>query len=93
MKKAKNTASSVSESPEGESRRLSEADRNRIRKALTKHSIRDQALLDEIVFILRQRLLETGVKIHDIEGRVKRIESVLEKCERKGFRITIHWLM
>ncbi|WP_407151974.1 GTP pyrophosphokinase family protein [Bradyrhizobium sp. ORS 86] len=45
---------------------------------------RNQALLDEVVFILRERIAAAGVKIHSIEHRVKELPSIIKKCHRKG---------
>jgi putative GTP pyrophosphokinase len=57
-----------------------------IEEAFNAQLARNKALLDEIVFILQQRLLESGIKVHEVDGRVKKIDSVLGKCERKGVR-------
>ncbi|WP_028349012.1 GTP pyrophosphokinase [Bradyrhizobium murdochi] len=45
---------------------------------------RNSALLDEVVFILTERIAAAGVKIHSIEHRVKAWPSVAKKCHRKG---------
>jgi len=42
------------------------------------------ALKDEIIFILRRAILERGIKIHDIESRVKTWESIIAKAKRKN---------
>jgi putative GTP pyrophosphokinase len=76
-------SSTSSISKEG-SRTLTVEDRNRITEEYQKHGNRNQALLEEVVFILRQRIQSSGIKIHDIEHRIKKISSVLDKCERKG---------
>ncbi|EJN08389.1 hypothetical protein PMI42_07264 [Bradyrhizobium sp. YR681] len=58
--------------------------RNKILGAFEGQRGRNRALLDEIVFILETKLSRSGVKIHDIEKRIKEPDSVLRKCERKG---------
>jgi ppGpp synthetase/RelA/SpoT-type nucleotidyltranferase len=45
---------------------------------------RSKALLDEVVFILNERVAAAGIKIHGIEPRIKQLPSVLQKCRRKG---------
>lgn len=47
-------------------------------------SPRNSALLDEVVFILTERIAAAGVKIHLIEHRVKELPSVIKKCQRKN---------
>src|ERR1700753_2541962 len=86
MKKGKNKRGNGEKTTESGSRRLSAAEKNQITEALNAQSIRNKALLDEIVFILQQRLSESKIKVHEIESRVKEIDSVLDKCERKGIQ-------
>lgn len=43
-----------------------------------------EALREEIVFILDDKIKENGVKIHMIESRVKELSSLLGKCTRKA---------
>lgn len=45
---------------------------------------RHEALLDEVTFILRERLRSSEIKVHGVEQRVKAPESVLDKCKQKG---------
>ena len=45
---------------------------------------RNKALLDEVVFILTERIATAGVKIHLIEHRVKELPSLIKKCQRKN---------
>jgi putative GTP pyrophosphokinase len=83
VKKVRKTTTEIAET---ESRRLTMVDRDRITEALAAQSIRNNSLREEIIFILQQRFSEANIKVHEIEGRVKKIESVLAKCERKGSR-------
>jgi len=41
------------------------------------------ALNDEITFSLRDAIEERGIKIHDIESRVKEFSSIVQKCHEK----------
>jgi putative GTP pyrophosphokinase len=43
-----------------------------------------EALKQEAVFILQDRIASHSIKIHAIESRVKELESLLEKCARKS---------
>jgi putative GTP pyrophosphokinase len=43
---------------------------------------RHRSLLDEVVFILSERIKSSGIKIHAIESRIKSIESTLDKAGR-----------
>jgi putative GTP pyrophosphokinase len=40
--------------------------------------------LDEIVFILKTKIESSNIKLHGIEHRVKKLESIIRKCETKG---------
>jgi putative GTP pyrophosphokinase len=42
-----------------------------------------EALKQEAVFILQDRIASRSIKIHTIESRVKELESLLDKCARK----------
>jgi putative GTP pyrophosphokinase len=42
-----------------------------------------EALEEEAVFILQDRINAQAIKIHTIESRVKELESLLDKCTRK----------
>lgn len=55
-----------------------------IRAAYANSAARNHALLDEVVFILTERIAAAGVKIHSIERRVKELPSVIKKCQQKG---------
>ncbi|KRP90905.1 hypothetical protein AOQ72_34665 [Bradyrhizobium yuanmingense] len=68
------------------SRSLTANERELIGRSFGAQSVRDKALLDEVVFILEQRLTESGIKVHEVDGRVKKLDSVLSECERKGIR-------
>lgn len=46
---------------------------------------RHRALLDEVGFILEERIQAAGIKIHGIEKRVKDLDSALSKCKLKHF--------
>jgi putative GTP pyrophosphokinase len=48
--------------------------------------MRNETLLDEVTFILSERLNSSGIKIHAVEKRVKTLSSVLGKCRSKGIR-------
>lgn len=65
---------------------LTEQERLKIATEFTAQTIRNEALLEEIVFILKQKLLDSGIKIHDVEQRLKKVDSVIDKCERKGIQ-------
>jgi len=43
-----------------------------------------EALREEIVFILNDRIAANAIKIHTIESRVKELPSLLKKCARKA---------
>jgi ppGpp synthetase/RelA/SpoT-type nucleotidyltranferase len=45
---------------------------------------RYEALINEVLFILREQISEQDIKIHAIEHRTKRLDSILEKCARKN---------
>ena len=47
-------------------------------------SVRHQALLEEVVFILSEKLKSRELKIHAIEKRVKELSSVIGKCKREN---------
>ena len=47
-------------------------------------SVRHQALLEEVVFILSEKLKSREFKIHAIEKRVKELSSVIGKCKREN---------
>ena len=49
-------------------------------RAFSKH----KSVLDEVAFILGERLSASGIKTHNIDKRVKELDSVVGKCERKG---------
>lgn len=63
---------------------LTTNDRLRIGDIYNSKGPRNQALLEEVVFILKDKIAVANIKIHGIEGRIKTLDSVLEKCERKG---------
>jgi putative GTP pyrophosphokinase len=42
-----------------------------------------RALLDEALFILKQQISSAGIKVHDIEGRLKEKPSIIKKCTEK----------
>ena len=42
-----------------------------------------EEVLEEVLFILHKQLNESGIKIESIEDRVKEIDSVIDKCNRK----------
>ena len=89
MKRAGRTKSIKSKTADVEAgglRVLTPQERLKIEKELEDQGPRNQALLEEIVFILRSKLSKSGVKIHDIEQRIKKPESVIDKCERKGIQ-------
>jgi ppGpp synthetase/RelA/SpoT-type nucleotidyltranferase len=46
---------------------------------------RYERLLEEIDFTIRQALGESGIKVHSCGGRVKDIESALDKIQRKAY--------
>src|SRR5580700_3365434 len=48
--------------------------------------IRNETLLDEVTFILSERLNSSGIKVHAVEKRIKTLSSVLGKCRSKGIR-------
>ena len=62
---------------------LSEEQKVTIRHAYESLLPRNKALLDEVGFILEERIKSSGIKIHNIEKRIKSERSALEKCERK----------
>lgn len=43
-----------------------------------------EALREEIVFVLQDRIALNAIKIHAIESRVKELPSLLDKCARKA---------
>jgi ppGpp synthetase/RelA/SpoT-type nucleotidyltranferase len=43
---------------------------------------RHKSLLDEVVFILTERLRKSEIKVHAVEHRVKTLDSVVGKCRR-----------
>lgn len=45
---------------------------------------RNETLLDEVSFILSERLKSSGIKIHAIEKRIKTLPSAVEKCKSRG---------
>ena len=65
---------------------LTVEDRLRIQKSLQTDEPRNKALLEEIVFILQTKLATSGIKVHDIEMRIKDAASVIDKCERKSIQ-------
>lgn len=84
MKRAKGAKQLTKTSDESDSRSLTVVERNRISAEFEVQVSRNKALLDEIAFILRQRLSDFGIKVHEVEQRIKSLDSVLAKCERKG---------
>jgi GTP pyrophosphokinase len=53
-----------------------------VRRQFVSEQRRYLSLSDEVKFILQRRLSETDIKIHDIEQRVKAIDSLLAKAKR-----------
>src|ERR1017187_5180480 len=47
-------------------------------------SAKNDSLLEEVIFILNERIEEKKIKIHAVEGRIKKLESLIEKCKRNG---------
>lgn len=45
---------------------------------------RYRALMDEVVFILGEKIKTSSIKIHGIEQRIKSLDSIIEKCRQKG---------
>jgi putative GTP pyrophosphokinase len=43
---------------------------------------KNKSLLDEVVFILTERLRTSDIKVHAIEHRIKTLDSILGKCRR-----------
>jgi GTP pyrophosphokinase len=84
-KLTRNNKSKSAEVEEG-LRVFSPQERLKIEKALEDQGPRNGALLEEIVFILRSKFTKSRIKIHDIEQRIKKAESVIDKCERKGIQ-------
>jgi putative GTP pyrophosphokinase len=56
----------------------------KIGQTYDEQSARNHSLLEEVVYILSEKLKATNLKIHDISGRVKESASVLEKCKRSN---------
>jgi putative GTP pyrophosphokinase len=80
------TISKITDSDIGQDS-ISELSDVQIREIETKYGSdfnRNKALLDEVVFILTERITAAGVKIHGIESRVKELASLTKKCQRKG---------
>lgn len=52
------------------------------------HEIRHnyQQVVDEVIFLLRQRLRDRGLEVAQVVGRVKAVESILDKVKRKEYR-------
>jgi len=67
----------------GSIRPLSAGERTKIKEQYDRHLVRNQSLLEEVVFILREKIDEAGIKIHAIEHRLKTLDSTVDKCERK----------
>lgn len=44
------------------------------------------ALVDEVKFILNDQISQRNIKIHDVEGRVKSLDSINIKCDSKDIR-------
>lgn len=55
-----------------------------IQRDYEKLLVRNQSLLDEVVFILKDRISASEIKIHGVEPRIKELDSVIEKCRRKN---------
>jgi putative GTP pyrophosphokinase len=53
-----------------------------IRRAHRNALSRNKSLLEEVIYILSNRLQEKNIKIHAIEHRVKDVESLIDKCKR-----------
>src|ERR1035441_10138803 len=49
-------------------------------------SAKNDSLLEEVIFILNERIEEKKIKIHAVEGRIKKLESLIEKCKRSEER-------
>jgi putative GTP pyrophosphokinase len=62
---------------------LSEEQAARILRSYEELLPRNNALLDEVVFILGERIRASEIKIHAIEKRIKDIGSTLNKCKKK----------
>ena len=65
---------------------LTDRDREKLEKDYKSLTPRNVALLDEVTFILKERIAVAEIKIHSIEERIKSLRSVLDKCERKGIQ-------
>lgn len=63
---------------------LTAAQLKQIERDYDKSLARNKALLDEVIFILAERISSAEIKIHGIEKRIKSIGSVVDKCKRKG---------
>jgi putative GTP pyrophosphokinase len=55
-----------------------------IKREYEEAKTRYQALMDEVVFILGEKIKNSSIKIHGIEQRIKSLESIIEKCQRKS---------
>ncbi|WPO40164.1 hypothetical protein [Tardiphaga sp. 42S5] len=70
----------------GNSRVFTVEERAETTKEVAAQEQRNEALLQEVVFILKSKLDGSGIKIHDIEHRIKKVDSIIDKCERKGIQ-------
>src|SRR3712207_5468380 len=43
------------------------------------------ATREEAEFIIKSFLTENNIKIHSVDGRIKELDSLLKKAERKGY--------
>lgn len=75
---------STSESAVSGATGLSSAQTESIRQIYRKAQPKNRALLDEVVFILRERLASKQIKIHQLESRLKDEEALVLKCAKKG---------
>lgn len=59
-------------------------DKIRVTEEYAQNEPKLAAVLDEAVFVLKDRLNASDIKLHNIERRVKSLESLIAKCERDG---------
>ncbi|MGL9616976.1 hypothetical protein QRQ56_03160 [Bradyrhizobium sp. U531] len=64
--------------------RLTEPDRQKIAQDYSRNYARYEGLLEEVLFILHDRIAAADIKVHTTEKRIKKLVSVTQKCERKG---------